>query len=389
MSDAESDDGKRASKKRKASRACDRCNVQHQPCDNATPKCSVCERAGTDCTYNRPVRKRGPRTGYTAQHGERLWGLILSANPELEDMVLQILAGGTYGNTGIPNADYFRNNDHQSELVNNFNESRLGRFVQNGELPSLDELRKSQAAARAAAAQQAAANNIAHGVSHGLGDVGSLKGPRSRRSTISAASRPSPSVNPHGAPQNPGDIYTLSDDIRKRSFQQESGEGSQTMGPSPHAVAQTPDWNSFAGTGNGNNTSSFDFMPDSFTHDYGSLLRTPTRNGGGPSAIHNSNASSSVSKGPEASLTSANIAGLQSGTQSVDFDFPDINQWYDSIPTDTLLNLGFTGGDDMAQDFLELCENPEPFENAPITPAGQDEDEEAVWRRLVMRGRFV
>jgi hypothetical protein len=62
---------------------------------------------------------------------------------------------------------------------------------------------------------------------------------------------------------------------------------------------------------------------------------------------------------------------------------------YDSIPTETLVNLGFTEGDEMAQDFLDLCENPEPIENAPISPSGQDEDEEAVWRRLVMRGRFV
>lgn len=43
----------------------------------------------------------------------------------------------------------------------------------------------------------------------------------------------------------------------------------------------------------------------------------------------------------------------------------------------------------MAQDFLELCENPDPIESAPISPSGQDEDEEAVWRRLVMRGRFI
>jgi hypothetical protein len=62
---------------------------------------------------------------------------------------------------------------------------------------------------------------------------------------------------------------------------------------------------------------------------------------------------------------------------------------YDSIPTDTLLNLGFTAGEGMAQDFLDLCENPDPIESAPISPNEQDEDEEAVWRRLVMRGRFV
>lgn len=43
----------------------------------------------------------------------------------------------------------------------------------------------------------------------------------------------------------------------------------------------------------------------------------------------------------------------------------------------------------MAEDFLELCENPDPIDHTPATSADQDEDEEAVWRRLVMRGRFI
>lgn len=43
----------------------------------------------------------------------------------------------------------------------------------------------------------------------------------------------------------------------------------------------------------------------------------------------------------------------------------------------------------MAEDFLELCENPDPVDHTPAASADQDEDEEAVWRRLVMRGRFI
>ncbi|KAK9776613.1 hypothetical protein AB5N19_11158 [Seiridium cardinale] len=387
MSDAESDDGRRASKKRKASRACDRCNVQHQPCDNASPKCSVCERAGTECTYNRPIRKRGPRTGYTAQYGERLWGLVLRANPELEDMVLRILSSGTHGNSGASNADYFKNSDHQSELVNRFNESRLGRFVHSGELPSIEELRKSQTPAQATA-HLPAANSI----NHSMVDVGSSKpsGPRSRRSTVSVTSKASPSVNPHGAPQNPGDIYTLSEDIRKRPSYPELAEGTQAQVPPAQLTAQTPDWQSLTTPANNSNDSlSFDFMPDSFTHDYGSLLRTPVQGGRGMSALPSSTQTSSIAKGIEQPGPSRNIPNLQSGQQSAEFDLPDINQWYDSIPTDTLLNLGFTGGEGMARDFLDLCENPDPIDSAPISPSGQDEDEEAVWRRLVMRGRFV
>ncbi|KAH8198135.1 hypothetical protein TruAng_007712 [Truncatella angustata] len=387
MSDGESDGDKRASKKRKASRACDRCNVQHQPCDNAIPKCSVCERAGTDCTYNRPIRKRGPRTGYTAQFGERLWGLVLRANPDLEDVVLQLLASGMPGDTGVSNADYFKNNDNQSELVNRFNESRLGKFVHNGELPSLDELRKTQASAQANAHLPAANKG-----DQGTGDGETLQshGRRSRRSTVSVTSKPSPSVNPHGPIQNPGDIYTLSEDIRKRSSHADVDGLSQTQRPSPSQnITQTPDWHSFSTSANNNTSLPFEFMPDSFTHDYGSLLRTPVQNGRGISEVQSSSKENNPAKSVDELLVNRNISGVQTGTQSTDFDFPDINQWYDSIPTDTLLNLGFTGGEGMAQDFLELCENPDPVESAPISPSGQDEDEEAVWRRLVMRGRFV
>lgn len=330
MSDGESDDGKRASKKRKASRACDRCNVQHQPCDNASPKCSVCERAGTDCTYNRPIRKRGPRTGYTAQHGERLWGLVLRTNPELEDVVLQILADGTYGNTGVPNVDYYKNNDHQSELVNRFNESRLGRFVQHGELPSPEELRKSRTTAQLTAQLSAASQS-----NHGTGDFAAAgHGPRSRRSTVSVTSKASPSVNPHGAPQNPGDIYTLSEDIRKRPSHSHTADTSQAQGPSPRAMARTPDWPSFAApviTNNNNNNNNhnlnFDFMPDSFTHDYASLLRSPVQNGGGVPGAQTPNQTTNFTRDNHSSLGAQKLSGSDAGLQNSELDFPDLNQW--------------------------------------------------------------
>lgn len=62
----------------------------------------------------------------------------------------------------------------------------------------------------------------------------------------------------------------------------------------------------------------------------------------------------------------------------------------DSIPKDTLLNLGFAPGEGMEEDFFDLCANPDPIESMPTNATtDQDEDEEAVWRRLVLRGRFV
>ena len=237
MSDGESDDGRRVSKKRKASRACDRCNSQHQPCDNATPKCSVCERAGTECTYNRPVRKRGPRSGYTGQNGERLWSVVLQARPDIEDLVLQILRGGTYGNTGISNYDYFKNNENQTELVSRFNESRLGRYLQQGEspdlmLPPIDD--KSPV--------------IAHQLQPGLtpksqssNSAMPVNPPTPAENTggsLLSSNSPASSVivNPHGAPQNPGDIYLASVDIRKRPLHNNQEQHHAHVADSPRAV---------------------------------------------------------------------------------------------------------------------------------------------------------
>ncbi|KAI0132018.1 hypothetical protein BJ170DRAFT_679916 [Xylariales sp. AK1849] len=383
MSDGDSEDGKRASKKRKASRACDRCNVQHQPCDNASPKCSVCERAGTDCTYNRPVRKRGPRTGYTAQYGERLWGLVLQANPAIEDLVLQTLASGTYGDTGVSNVDYFRNNDHQAGLVKRFNESRLGQFVQSGKLPDLETIRSSQTSMPVVAPELSDLN-----VELKSSQVVSTKGAsesRSQRSTICGISKVSPSVNPHGAPQNPGDIYTLSDDFRKRVSYGDAPADRHFNEASSQGMAQTPDWQTLASPRSTNNTAAFTYNSNEFPDNYENLV--PARSDSG--RILRAETPSQTPHLPHSMGQTAANHGVQLGRQNTDFDFPDINQWYESIPTDTLLNLGFTAGEGMAADFLDLCENPDPVESAPISPSGNDEDEEAVWRRLVMRGRFI
>jgi hypothetical protein len=277
MSDDESEGAKRASKKRKASRACDRCNVQHQPCDNLSPKCSVCERAGTECTYDRPVRKRGPRTGYTAQHGERLWGLVLQANPAIEDMVLQILASDR-SETGASNAEYFRNNDHQTDLVRRFNESRIGRFVQGGELPDPKTFRNAQAALPVGPGHGSGQTNPDQDQSQDVPVRGN--GLRSRRGTVSSSAKSSPTVNHLGAPQNPGDIYTLSDDIRKQVFHP-GVSTSRSHEASPHTGAHTPDWRSFNSPANNtNNGSAFSFAPNGYAGNYdGGLLHNPGENG--------------------------------------------------------------------------------------------------------------
>ncbi|KAI0889772.1 uncharacterized protein GGS22DRAFT_149129 [Annulohypoxylon maeteangense] len=378
MSDAESDDAKRALKKRKASRACDRCNSQHQPCDNATPKCSVCVRAGTECTYNRPVRKRGPRSGYTGQNGERLWAIILQARPELEDIVLQVLRGGTYGNTGVPNLDYFRNNDNQAELVNCFNESRLGRFLQNGESPDLllppinQQVSPMIAQVRSDMGFGQSAN------AHRQQDVTKSMSGQSNRSASISQSCP---VNPHGAPQDPGDIYIQSEDIRRRVFHNQTQMNNYFLGlpedlvPDISANHTPSNLTAAQGTTPFSNNSIDGYGASTQTNDRSVLDRRmsvdPSVNISEPSRPSESNNPSNTS------------------FENPEYHLDETSRWLDSTPFDTLRNLGFAPGERMAEDFLELCENPDPIDHTPATSADQDEDEEAVWRRLVMRGRFI
>ncbi|KAI8946716.1 hypothetical protein F4801DRAFT_593164 [Xylaria longipes] len=371
MSDGESDDGRRAAKKRKASRACDRCNSQHQPCDNAVPKCSVCVRAGTECTYNRPVRKRGPRSGYTGQNGERLWAIVLQARPDLEDIALQVLRGGTYGDTGISNLEYYRNNDNQTELVNKFSESRIGRFLQNGEsadlnLPPLDQ--ELPLVSRF----EPPGNEI------GFGKTDSVRGQSSAlpilptrhgRSISSNSGAASCTINPHGAPQNPGDIYLQSEDIRRRVFDSPQDQRRGYDGPSYQgspAIQNTP------------------FGSNSSVNDYHEF-KASVPDIATPANLNDFNPATSVPQ-----------SAYQGDDQNdPKLDFPDLetayhSRWLDSVPRDTLLNLGFAPGEGMEEDFFELCANPDPIHSTPTNlAADQDEDEEAIWRRLVLRGRFI
>ncbi|ORY65513.1 uncharacterized protein BCR38DRAFT_198993 [Pseudomassariella vexata] len=309
MSDDESDDGRRASKKRKASRACDRCNSQHQPCDNAVPKCSVCERAGADCTYNRPVRKRGPRTGYTAQHGERLWGLVLQTNPGIEDLVLQLLANGTYGDTGISTADYFRNNDHQSELVKRFNESRLGRFVQTGEMPDVPTDKPSLVMQGAVPPTTNPSPSQESQTSSHTKPANGIR-ERARTSTTSGVRRPSVVSNPHGAPQNPGDIYILSEDVRKQASRSELPQISTYERGLSQGTAQTPGWQSFASHANISHGS------DLGMNGFGALVNRQAGND-----------KPSQPPGVQPGLRSPSAHESQHDASSFDFDFPDATQW--------------------------------------------------------------
>lgn len=304
------------------SRACDRCHVQHQPCDNAAPKCGVCERVGAECTYNRPIRKRGPRAGYTTQYGDRLWGLVLKANPEIEDTVLHILATGTFGDTGIPNAEYFRNNNHQSEeLVRHFKESRLGRFVQDGELPDPETLQVSLPV------QPVGPVSSSEQLNTGPDKDQAALGRRSRRATVCGLAKPSPTVNPHGPPQDPGEIYTLSDDLRKQVFRPEGSNGSQHQA-SPQTSIPTPGWSSFSSPLDASNGTNFTFEHNGYTANYEPLRRGPGDNervlgaAGIPGLDEND-----LLQGLDLPAAGNNLPVSQQAGENVDFDIPHEHQW--------------------------------------------------------------
>ncbi|KAI0444295.1 hypothetical protein F4803DRAFT_512052 [Xylaria telfairii] len=371
MSDGESDEGRRAAKKRKASRACDRCNSQHQPCDNASPKCSVCVRAGTECTYNRPVRKRGPRSGYTGQNGERLWAIVLQARPDIEDVVLQVLRGGTYRDTRVSNLEYYRNNDNQTELVNQFNESRIGRFLQHGEsadlnLPPLNQ--ELPLASHFEPPRSETGFRKADGVQRQASALPVL--PNQHGRSMSSNSGPAlGTANPHGAPQNPGDIYLQSEDIRRRVFDSPQDQRRVYDGPSYRgspAIQNTP------------------FGSNSSVNDYHEF-KAPVPDVATPANLNDFNSAPSA---PRSVYQGEDRNGAK--LDLPDFDTAYHSRWLDSVPRDTLLNLGFAPGEGMEEDFFELCANPDPIDSTPTNlTADQDEDEEAIWRRLVLRGRFV
>ncbi|KAL1868968.1 hypothetical protein VTK73DRAFT_3429 [Phialemonium thermophilum] len=96
--DAGSENPVNPRKRKKASRACDYCHLNHQPCDNGKPRCSVCERHNKICSYLRPTKRRGPQKGYrtalnTYKESAAAWGVVLGAIPGLDALIEGHLRG--------------------------------------------------------------------------------------------------------------------------------------------------------------------------------------------------------------------------------------------------------------------------------------------------------
>ncbi|KAK4043348.1 hypothetical protein C8A01DRAFT_32475 [Parachaetomium inaequale] len=127
-------------KRKKASRACDFCHVNHQPCDNGKPKCGVCTKHNKPCLYLRPTKRRGPQKGYrtalnTYKESAAAWGAVLAAIPGLDALV----EGHLRGAAGKAVVASIKDSNQQDALIAKWQESSVFKafFGHNGPPPGL------------------------------------------------------------------------------------------------------------------------------------------------------------------------------------------------------------------------------------------------------------
>ncbi|KAK3987832.1 hypothetical protein QBC44DRAFT_294232 [Cladorrhinum sp. PSN332] len=125
-------------KRKKASRACDFCHVNHQPCDNGKPKCSVCTKHNKPCLYLRPTKRRGPQKGYrtalnTYKESAAAWGAVLDAIPGLDALI----EGHLRGIAGKSMIAAIKDSNQQEALITKWQQSSVFKafFGHNGPTP--------------------------------------------------------------------------------------------------------------------------------------------------------------------------------------------------------------------------------------------------------------
>lgn len=77
-------------RRKRVSRACDRCRTKKDKCDGARPSCSACQATGQACSYDPNARKRGLPEGYV-RGLEKLWALSICNIEGFEDTMLTLL----------------------------------------------------------------------------------------------------------------------------------------------------------------------------------------------------------------------------------------------------------------------------------------------------------
>jgi hypothetical protein len=126
--------------------SCDFCHVNHQPCDNGEPRCSVCEKHNKSCQYNRPQKKRGPAKGYRStlnslNESAAAWGAALNLIPTLGPVIESYLK--TAEGSRLIRA--IKDPKQQDFFIRSWQESGVFRTFFGGEGPDEDEAMGMQA----------------------------------------------------------------------------------------------------------------------------------------------------------------------------------------------------------------------------------------------------
>ncbi|KAG2420551.1 hypothetical protein HFD88_000163 [Aspergillus terreus] len=80
----------KAPRRKRVSRACDRCRSKKDKCDGLRPACSACQASGQTCSYDPHAKKRGLPEGYV-RGLEKLWALAICNIDGFEDTMLGLL----------------------------------------------------------------------------------------------------------------------------------------------------------------------------------------------------------------------------------------------------------------------------------------------------------
>ncbi|OAX83953.1 hypothetical protein ACJ72_01674 [Emergomyces africanus] len=79
-----------SSKRKRVSKACNRCRSRKYRCDGLHPACLACQESGHGCSYDPILKKRGLPEGYV-RGLEKLWALSIANIEGLEEVVLELL----------------------------------------------------------------------------------------------------------------------------------------------------------------------------------------------------------------------------------------------------------------------------------------------------------
>ncbi|KAL2129933.1 hypothetical protein VTI74DRAFT_7097 [Chaetomium olivicolor] len=234
-SDAGADAGSEAPvnprKRKKASRACDFCHVNHQPCDNGKPKCSVCTKHNKPCLYLRPTKRRGPQKGYrtalnTYKESAAAWGAVLGAIPGLDALI----EGHLRGSGGKAIVASIKDSNQQDALIAKWQDSSVFRafFGHNGPPPALQATEGT--ASPAVRSQEAEDDDGGDETPARPPPAKRVSQPLSQRSqSVSSFAVPEPRPLPTvGSPFQPTDSASLSDLVAKDAAQSAT-RASQTL----------------------------------------------------------------------------------------------------------------------------------------------------------------